>query len=96
MEKKTKSIVVWATVTALTILLYAAINLPVYPRRALPIIWAFFSWNIVAYGFDRGMWPVAFVELDGGGKGNPLAREVMFWATAIVYTLLLVTLAWAD
>lgn len=66
-----------------------------YPSRALPIIWIFFIWNLFAYGFDRGMWPRGFVELDGDGKGNPLAREVMFWLSTAVYLVLLATIAWA-
>ena len=96
MNKRNKALLVWATVTFLTLLLYVFGSMDVYPRRALPLIWVFFSWNFVAFGFDRGMWPRTFVELDGYGKGHPLAREVVFWGTAVLYLLLLATIAWAE
>lgn len=89
MNRKNKSLYIWLTLTALTLLLYFVRDLPAYPSRALPIIWAFFSWNFWAYGIDKGMWPRNFVELDGQGKGNRLAREVMLWLTAAIYLSLL-------
>lgn len=87
----------WAggLVSVLTLLLYAAGDMPEYPSRALPFLWAFFTWNFFAYAVDRDMWPWVFVELDGHGKGHPLAREVVFWLTAGVYLMLLATIAWA-
>lgn len=96
MSQKNKSFTVWGALTILTAILYLFGNMAPYPSRALPLIWAFFSWNLYAYAVDRGMWPVTFVELDGQGKGNQLAREVVFWATAAVYLLLLTTIAWAE
>lgn len=60
------------------------------------VIWAFFSWNYFAYAFDRDMWPWIFVELNGGGKGNPTERTVFFWGTAAVYLAFLAVMAFAD
>ncbi len=96
MDKRTKAFWVWGTASGLTLLLYALGDLAIYPSRALPFIWAGFSWNFYAYGVGRGMWPRGFVELDGQGKGNSLAREVVFWASAWLYLLLLATIAWAE
>lgn len=96
MSNKTKALGAWATISLLTLLLYALGDLAAYPSRALPLIWAFFSWNFLAYGFDRGMWPRGFVQLDGHGQGHPFAREVVFWATAGVYLLILATIAWGE
>ncbi len=47
-------------------------------------------------GFDRDIWPVVFIELEGGGKGHVLAREAVFWSTAAVYLLLLATIVFAK
>ncbi len=96
MSQKNKAFTVWGVLTVLTALLYMFGDMALYPSRALPLIWSFFSWNFYAYGVDRGMLPVTFVELDGQGKGNQLARKVVFWATATIYLLLLATIAWAE
>lgn len=48
-------------------------------------LWLFWSWNYFAYGFDKGMLPSVFVELDGDGKGDPVARGFVFWLTATIY-----------
>lgn len=64
--------------------------------NAVWVIWAFCSWNYFAYAFDRDMWPWIFVELNGGGKGNPAERTVFFWGTAVVYLAFLAVMAFAD
>lgn len=86
----------WGTVTVLTASLYGFADVGLYPRRALPLLWCFFSWNFFAYGFDRDMWPWIFVELKGGHKGKPGVREVHFWLTAATYLAMLATIAFAD
>jgi hypothetical protein len=96
MERKTKSIVVWAMISILTLCLHVLGDLETYPSRALPFIWGGFSWNLIAYGTDKGMWPRGFEELDGGGKGNAQAREIMFWTTTAIYLGLLATLALVE
>jgi hypothetical protein len=93
MKKRSKAIWLWSSITVLTLLLYVMGNMGTYPSRALPFVWAFFSWNFYAYGFSGDMWPFQFVELKKAG--HQLAREVVFWATAGVYLMLLATLAWA-
>ncbi|WP_439115691.1 hypothetical protein [Hydrogenophaga sp.] len=59
-------------------------------------IWLFWCWNYFAYAFDRGMLPSTFIELDGGGKGNPSWRAGAFWITALVHFAFLATMAFAD
>ncbi|WP_131281375.1 hypothetical protein [Hylemonella gracilis] len=96
MSKTKKSLCLWLTLTILTLLLYCVKDLAVYPSRALPLIWVFFSWNFLAYGIDKGMWPVTFIELDGNGKGNRIAREVMLWLTSAIYLSLLGVLFFSE
>lgn len=95
MTRKSESLSTWAGLTLLTLAVVVLRDVSHYTYSALIFIWAFFSWNLIAYGFDRNMWPVTFVELDGHDKGNPLARKVVFWLTAAVYLMLLATIAWA-
>lgn len=64
--------------------------------KAYWAIWAGLSWNYFAYGFDRGMMPTVFVELDGGGKGNPVERAVFFWITAAIHVAFISLMAFAD
>ncbi len=64
--------------------------------NAIWIIWAGLTWNYFAYAFDRGMWPRAFIELDGGGKGKPGHRAVYFWGTAAVHFAFLATAAFSG
>ena len=59
-------------------------------------IWFFCSWNFFAYGFNKGMWPRAFIELDGGGKGRQGHRQYYFWITAVIYLAFLATMSFAD
>lgn len=80
----------------LSLLVYVFFDLSSLSRSSLPWIWAFFAWNFYAYGFDRGMWPRVFVELDGHGKGSRFAREVVFWVCALLYAAFLATLASAS
>jgi hypothetical protein len=96
MSPRNKALWVASVTSVLTLLLYAVGDVPVYPSRALPVIWAFFSWNFYAFGHEKDMWPWVFVELDGQGKGQPLAREIMFWITAVLYVCLLSTIAWGK
>lgn len=95
MNPRSKALWVWAVVSALTLLLYVVSGTREFTDGGLLIAWAFFSWNFYAYGFDRGMWPRNFVELDGHGQGHSLARELVFWITAVLYLMLLATIAWA-
>lgn len=96
MSPRSKALWVGSVASVLTLLLYVVGDMPLYPSRALPILWAFFSWNFYAFGVDRDMWPWVFVELDGHGQGHPFAREVVFWITAVFYLMLLATIAWAG
>lgn len=95
MNKKNNALLVWIVVSAMTLLLYVVSGTREFTDGGLLIAWVFFSWNFYAYGFDRGMWPRGFVELDGYGNGHPLARKVVFWITAGLYLMLLATIAWA-
>lgn len=96
MNPKNKTLWVGGFSSFLTLLLFVFADTSEYTRGGLLISWAFFTWNFYAFGFDRDMWPWIFVELDGQGKGNPLAREVVFWITAFLYFMLLATIAWAP
>lgn len=93
---RTIGLSVWGVLTLVTLSLYVLGNMSVYPSRALPLLWCFFSWNYFAYAFDRGMWPWVFVELDGQGKGLPGWRTFWFWFSALIYAALLATIVWAD
>lgn len=96
MKRRTKSTWIWAALSVLTLLLVTLGDTREFTDGGLLLAWAFFSWNLLAYGFDRDMWPVVFVELEGNSKGHPLARTVVFWASAAVYLLLLATIAFAT
>jgi hypothetical protein len=54
------------------------------------------SWNYFAYAFDRGMMPRTFIELDGGGKGDPANRTFFFWGTFVTHLAFLSTMAFAE
>ena len=60
------------------------------------VMWFFWAWNYFAYAYDRGMLPSTFVELDGGGKGNPGWREGAFWLTVLQHLVFLATMAFAG
>ncbi len=96
MKKKGKAMSVWLLLVVLTSSAYIFVELELSWQRLLPAVLAGVTWNHCAYAFDRGMWPRQFVELDGYGKGHPVAREILFWATACVYLLLLAMVAWAN
>ena len=64
--------------------------------NAIWIIWAGFSWNYFAYGFERQMLPWVWVELQGRGRGNPIERTVVFWLTAAIYLAFLSLAAFSD
>lgn len=95
MSRRNRCLFVWVVVSSLTLLLLVASDTGEYTDGGLLITWLGFSWNFYAYGYERGMWPRGFVELDGHGKGHPLARKAAFWLTAAVYLALLATIAWA-
>jgi len=95
MNSRNKAFWVGVSSSLLTLLLFVFADTSEYTGGALLISWIFFAWNFCAYGFDRDMWPWIFVELDGRGKGNPVAREAVFWITAILYLMLLSAIAWA-
>lgn len=80
----------------LTVMLYLFKDLETYPRRGLPILWMFFSWNSFAYGFGKDMWPWQFVELKGNQEGSPAYRAIHFWGTGALYLALLATVAFSD
>lgn len=96
MNPRSKALWMGSAASVLTLLLYSFADTSEYTAGALLISWAFFSWNFYAFGVDRDMWPWVFVELDGHGQGHPFAREVVFWATAGVYLLILATIAWGE
>lgn len=89
-------LVVWGVTTSITLLLYIFVDMPAYPRRALPLVWGFYSWNFYAYSFGRRMWPWQFNELQGQGKGNPNWRAFWFWFSAMQYVVLLVAILWGK
>lgn len=93
MTPKKLGLSAWMILSAATVLLYLVSDLPEYPARALPLLWAFFSWNYFAYAFDKDMWPFVFVELDGGGKGKSSWRKFYFWLSVFLYAALLATIA---
>ena len=64
--------------------------------RAVWFIWFGVAWNYFAYAFDKGMFPRAFVELDGHGKGRPGYRTFYFWGTLGLHLVFLGTMAFAD
>ena len=87
---------VWGVLTATTIAIYFMLQLPEYPRKALPLVWCLFSWNFYAYAFDKSMWPTTFVELDGHGKGKHGWRTFWFWLDVSIYGALLLTVAFVS
>lgn len=95
MSKKNKSFLVWGILSMLSLILVVTRGTGAYTDGGLGITWIFFSWNFLAYGFDRGMWPRVFVELDGQGKGNAAYREVYFWGAAVLYLLILSVITFA-
>ena len=95
MSPKSKAILTGGTLFVLTALVTIFREVGSSNVKAIWLIFAGFSWNIFAYGFDRGMWPRTFVELDGRNKGNPVAREAVFWLSATVYLALMATFACA-
>lgn len=96
MSRRNRSHFTWAVISAMTLLLLIVGDTGDYTDGGLIVTWIGFSWNLYAYGYERAMWPRGFVELDGQGKGNPLARKVIFWLTAAVYIGLLATIMWAK
>ncbi len=64
--------------------------------KGIWFISCFCTWNYFAYGFDRNMWPSTFVELDGGGKGDPANRTFFFWGTLAMHLSFLALMAFAD
>ena len=92
MSKKNKDLAIWLILGALTLGVYAFSNLDAGWQKLLPVVFAGISWNIYAYGVDKGMWPRRFIELDGYGMGRPMAREVIFWVTTAIYLMLLALL----
>lgn len=89
MTPKVTGLLVWGLLTALTVLLYLIRPIPVYPSKALPLMWLFFSWNFYAYAFDKNMWPTTFIELDGYGRGKKGWRQFWFLIDVVIYVLLL-------
>jgi hypothetical protein len=64
--------------------------------EAIWVIWAGFSWNYFAFGFERQMLPWVWVELQGRGQGSPTERQVVFWATAAIYLAFLSLAVFSD
>lgn len=96
MTPKNKSLYVGMGLFVLTILAILFRERPQSDIKVVWIVWAFFSWNFYAYGFDRDMWPWQFEELCGKSKGRPGVREFHFWGTAVIYLLFLATMVFAD
>jgi hypothetical protein len=95
MKRKSKALVTWLVLTIFTLAVYVVADLDTAWKRLLPAILVGITWNLYAYAVDRGMWPRQFVELDGHGKGHPMAREVVFWVSAAAYLLLLFMIVFA-
>ena len=87
---------VWGVMTVLSVAICLIFPMAEYPKKAMPLVWGFFSWNFFAYAFDKDMWPWVFVELSGGGKGDRGWRLVWFWLAALLYGILLAAIAWAG
>jgi hypothetical protein len=96
MTPKSKALWVAGVTCVLTTLVTVLRELEPGNVKAIWLIWAGLTWNYFAYGVDRGMMPRGFVELDGGGKGNPVARSFVFWLTAAIYLTFIATAAFAD
>ena len=96
MTPRNKAIWLLLLTSTLTVILYAFKDLEPFPKKALPIIWIFFSWNFFAYGFSRDMWPWGLAELYGGKEGRPGIRSLWFWFTAAYYLGYLAILAISD
>ncbi len=96
MKPKNKALWVWGATFILTLILTLLVSMEVWHIKALWLIWVCTSWNFYAYGFDKGMVPREFVELDGQGKGKSGERTFWFWATAALYLALLATIAFAK
>ena len=96
MTPKNKAFRMGCLTMALTALVTIFRELEPGYAKGIWVIWAFFSWNYFAYAFDQDMWPWIFIELNGGGKGNPTERPVFFWGTAAVYLAFLAVMAFAD
>ncbi len=96
MKARSKALWVCGIASALTVALYAFADMGLYPSRALPLLWCFFSWNFFAYGLGRDMWPWILVELKGGRQGKSGVREVHFWMTVATYLGLLATIAFSG
>lgn len=84
---------VWGVSSFFTLALYL-FDMPLYPSRALPLIWSLYSWNFYAYAFDKRMWPQQFEELYGQGKGNPNWRSFWFWFSFLQYFGFLLVFWW--
>jgi hypothetical protein len=93
---KSKALLVWSVLFFLTALVTIFRELEAGYNKGIWAIWAFCSWNFFAYGFDKGMWPRAFIELDGGGNGKQSHRNYYFWLTAVIYLAFLATMAFAN
>lgn len=85
MTAKNKSLWVVGVTFLLTVMAVAFKDFDYGNVRAIWAIWAGFSWNYFAYGFEKQMLPWVWVELQGGGRGNPMERAVVFWVTAALY-----------
>lgn len=96
MTPRNLGLLMWGILSMLTIVLYLIDSMPEYPKKALPLLWCFFSWNYYAYAFDKRMWPPQFVELHGSGKGVSSWRAFWFWAAVLQYVGLLGLVAWAG
>lgn len=85
MTAKNKSLWVGGVTFLLTVMTVAFKDFDSGNVRAIWVIWAGFSWNYFAYGFEKQMLPWVWVELRGEGRGNPVERAVVFWVTAALY-----------
>lgn len=96
MTLKSKAFLVGGLTFCLTLIVTLLREIDLGNIKAIWLIWICMSWNYFAYAFDRGMWPRAFVELDGADMGNPTMRSIYFWGTAGVYLAFLATVAFAN
>lgn len=96
MTARTKSLWVGCVTFVLTALATSFKDFDAGNVKAMWVIWAGFSWNYFAYGFERQMLPWVWVELRGRGQGNPTERAVVFWATAAIYLAFLALAVFSD
>lgn len=96
MTPRKKALWMLLVTSFLTVLPYFFLEMEPFPKKSLPIIWIFCSWNFFAYGFGRDMWPWQLVELKGNQEGSPAYRALHFWGTGALYLAFLAAVALSN